>query len=1442
MHSRLINFVVLFTLLITITFSETSLTTQAAEVPPSPLVQSTSQPEYGRTFEIPPAPTSPVVHISESEAFIRQEMQAALSKWLATYSYPYKGEINDVFIQDNWAYTAVEPVESNSNTASIYILAHYTPGGQWTVSLPGWSEDYSKWLELIPNEILSTSLKSEAHQSVESLLNQGVDYQTPLLINGSQIYKGNDTLFEIPHAMQTYVDPLYHYRLSLPGDWIALPPIVENSIYGVTVFIKADYRDVISGTFPLDTPKIQIGISPLLKGQSFDRWVEQWQKSMKTTDELKEYRYSLSGSIPSHLNNYQGVQYQIDSPFQPPVLEIVLKSDDQVAVIGISPVNETNISAALKILDTLELNNQVTFPEQAIRIADLWYEKPILDTNLNPTESNVLTGTCTAGTFPGTEAPSSPITLFMPFTNGETWIVGGAGSFYGNGYHCNSNNDYYATDWNIVGGDDNGRAVFPVADGTITGSQSPTCPTTGFGCYVQIDHGSGVRTLYGHLSSVSRASGTVNHYEQVGNVGSTGYSSGPHLHLRFQQNNSGYYSLCWNNGSTCPNGEPPISPQSPKPSPIQTASGTQDIQDGHSYTSNNTSSGGFCSAPSQTEPADNAVLNNSTITFRWNAVSGCTFNGYTFRVCTTSNMDDLGSCFIDTGEGGTQRTEVINGHDNQDLYWGVKAANAPSGATWAVRHFRIEPASSCSPGSSQVSLYVDSNFTGQCVTKDIGNYSDPSAIGLPDDAISSVRVGSNVKAILCQYAGYGGTCDTFTSDDPYLGDNGVGDNSVSSAKVELRGSSTEVRLYDGTNYDGGYAWVTLPGLYTLVPNFNDQAESISMPAGWSVRLFEHDAYNEPEVCIQGNDSNLWDNYYSSSGNSAANSATWFEAYNQSSCPPLGYPPSAPTLISPSNGSSFSDQTSISLVWSPSNGASEYNAHLWGPGVDIYSGWVGSTDYTVGTLGIGTYSWQAKARNQFGESGWSSTWSFTITSGCSDTYEPNNSDAQSTNISYNQTIQGDICPGDDLDYYHFTGTAGIPTIVDIDAQVNGSVLDSVVLLYDQNGALLASSDDDGYTFDSKVGFTLPASGDYYIAVRDYNSSNGGAAYYYSMKLYTDNVIPYLAAITNPLENSWIDPTSVDVTASTGDEGSGIRGVDFYWYSPTSGQWQYLGYDGYGVDGWNYIFNTISQPESTGGALYIFAYDYGWNYLGSGIWNLGIDRTPPSISVSTRSLYGGASFRQFFVEWDEVDNLTYATDFDAQYKDGAGGSWIDWITDTTYDRFLFLGQDGHTYYFQVKAHDLAGNESVYPNGNGMAQHSVQVCPILQDGFEADNNVAFAKSIIPDSAAQQHNIHEEQDQDWVKFSAIKDKTYVIGTHNIGGYADTQLYLYGVDGTTLLDFNDDAPGLWPESRISWKATDNGTFYIKVDHHNQYAFGCETMYSLDIISNYTLFIPLLLR
>lgn len=63
------------------------------------------------------------------------------------------------------------------------------------------------------------------------------------------------------------------------------------------------------------------------------------------------------------------------------------------------------------------------------------------------------------------------------------------------------------------------------------------CSGGGYGCRIVIDHGGGMATLYAHQSSFAVAEGTVvNAGQVIGYVGSTGASTGPHLHFEIRRN------------------------------------------------------------------------------------------------------------------------------------------------------------------------------------------------------------------------------------------------------------------------------------------------------------------------------------------------------------------------------------------------------------------------------------------------------------------------------------------------------------------------------------------------------------------------------------------------------------------------------------------------------------------------------------------------------------------------------------------------------------------------------------------------------------------------------------------------------------------------------------------------------------------------------------------
>ncbi|GHU80494.1 hypothetical protein FACS1894191_5890 [Clostridia bacterium] len=74
-----------------------------------------------------------------------------------------------------------------------------------------------------------------------------------------------------------------------------------------------------------------------------------------------------------------------------------------------------------------------------------------------------------------------------------------------------------------------GTAVFAAADGKVI---TASYDADGYGHYIVIDHGGGNRTLYGHMSRRDAGVGeTVTQGQIIGFVGSTGMSTGSHLHF-----------------------------------------------------------------------------------------------------------------------------------------------------------------------------------------------------------------------------------------------------------------------------------------------------------------------------------------------------------------------------------------------------------------------------------------------------------------------------------------------------------------------------------------------------------------------------------------------------------------------------------------------------------------------------------------------------------------------------------------------------------------------------------------------------------------------------------------------------------------------------------------------------------------------------------------------
>lgn len=149
---------------------------------------------------------------------------------------------------------------------------------------------------------------------------------------------------------------------------------------------------------------------------------------------------------------------------------------------------------------------------------------------------------------------------------------------------------------------------------------------------------------------------------------------------------------------------------------------------------------------------------------------------------------------------------------------------------------------------------------------------------------------------------------------------------------------------------------------------------------------------------------------------------------------------------------------------------------------------------------------------------------------------------------------------------------------------------------------------------------------------------------------------------------------------------------------------------------------------------------------------------------------------------------------------------------------------TLYSQV---DSTGVVSETDNANNITSSGLEVCLASPDAYdEAGDDTYDTAPLIAMGETQSHNVDGPADRDWVKFEAQGGVTYTLGTFDLDSGADTYLYLYDTDGTTLLAANDDYGGTLA-SQIDWRAPATGIYYLLVQHWNPNVGGCGTSYSL---------------
>ena len=154
-----------------------------------------------------------------------------------------------------------------------------------------------------------------------------------------------------------------------------------------------------------------------------------------------------------------------------------------------------------------------------------------------------------------------------------------------------------------------------------------------------------------------------------------------------------------------------------------------------------------------------------------------------------------------------------------------------------------------------------------------------------------------------------------------------------------------------------------------------------------------------------------------------------------------------------------------------------------------------------------------------------------------------------------------------------------------------------------------------------------------------------------------------------------------------------------------------------------------------------------------------------------------------------------------------------------------ETSNIFYAQT---DSAGTLAETDKQNNIYASGVEFCVAERDAYPFDQTYdLFATHILP-GESQIHNFDQAGDQDWLQFTAEAGEKYILKTSAVGTAADTYLYLYDSDGTTLISSNDDFENTLA-SQIEWTAPNSATYYALIKSWNPNVGGCGTTYSIEL-------------
>lgn len=354
--------------------------------------------------------------------------------------------------------------------------------------------------------------KSETVKQVEELSTQISDYETQIEELDGQISGLNTKIEESEEKLEKAQEDFTKQEKLLEDRLVATYEAGETS-YLDFILSSESITDLISNYYLVT--EVATNDTELL------------EKIQKQKQEIEQAKKELEGSkqqLATSKASKQSVATQLQTAKSEKNQQVAqLSEDEQKLQQRIEELRQANQS----------IDGKIKAAQAAIEAAKRQQQqkKPNVGTSSgsSTTGGASTTGSGTSGSATSGSVGSSG--FIYPVPSGYTRVT--TGMYYSNGsYHG-------AVDFGSGG--INGQPIYAVADGYVVTSERLS---GSYGNYILIAHYNGLYTLYAHGQDGSRtvsAGQTVKQGQQIMRVGSTGNSSGPHLHFEVRTS-PGLYS------------------------------------------------------------------------------------------------------------------------------------------------------------------------------------------------------------------------------------------------------------------------------------------------------------------------------------------------------------------------------------------------------------------------------------------------------------------------------------------------------------------------------------------------------------------------------------------------------------------------------------------------------------------------------------------------------------------------------------------------------------------------------------------------------------------------------------------------------------------------------------------------------------------------------------